>query len=190
MGTSAPARDLAKAAARRRTPARTGASSGYRSTGLGSRSSGAAAIHGVGQGGPRAAKTASGRGAAALARRARLRPPEGAGQALHEAPRGGHGGAPAGERGVREEDEGESEGGGEEQGGGVRPGCPSVAAPARPLMRAGSGGSKSSIWSSSPRSRSGQEDGERWRRNTGTSGLDRPRRAGCGLRRCKHGAGS
>ena len=30
-------------------------------------------------------------GAAALARRARLRPPEGAGQALHEAPRGGHG---------------------------------------------------------------------------------------------------
>ena len=103
---------------------------------------------------------------------------------------GGHGGAPAGERGVREEDEGESKGGGEEQGGGVRPGCPLVAAPARPLMRAGSGGSKSSIWSSSPRSRSGQEDGERWRRNTGTSGLDRPRRAGCGLRRCKHGAGS
>ena len=52
---------------------------------------GAAAIHGVGQGGPWAAKTTSGQGAAALARRARLRPPEGAGQALHEAPRGGHG---------------------------------------------------------------------------------------------------
>ena len=81
----------AEAAARRRTPTRTGASSGYRSTGLGSWSSGAAAIHGVGQGGPRAAKTASAQGAAALARRTRLRPQEGTGQALHEAPRGGHG---------------------------------------------------------------------------------------------------
>ena len=59
-------------------------------------------------------------GAAALARRARLRPPEGAGQALHEAPRGGHGVellVPAGQREKLRERKRcrEGEGAGEEQ---------------------------------------------------------------------------